>query len=119
MGHWAGLGHVFSATGSCDDEGDGVPDTPAQAEPTGGCPAAKDSCPAQPGGDSINNFMDYSDDACMTRFTPGQIARMHAVLLTYRPLLVAAAANVAPRRLRPRPRPRRPVRRAAAGSLGH
>jgi hypothetical protein len=28
--------------------------------------------------------MDYSDDACMTEFTPGQITRLRSQLATYR-----------------------------------
>ena len=36
---------------------------------------------------------DYSDDACMKKFTAGQVARMQAVLADQRPLLIAAAAN--------------------------
>jgi hypothetical protein len=43
-------------------EGDLVDDTPAQWEVTnGGCPIGKNSCPDQPGLDSIHNYMDYAD----------------------------------------------------------
>ena len=68
-------------------------DTPAQAVATSGCPAAQDSCPGQPGLDAVSNFMDYSDDACMQAFSLGQAARMQAVMLQYRPKLLAAAAR--------------------------
>jgi hypothetical protein len=30
------------------------------------------------------NFMDYSDDACMTEFSPGQITRMREQIATFR-----------------------------------
>lgn len=55
VGHWAGLAHVFS--GSCDTDVDGIADTPQQRDPSGGCPVGKDSCPDQPGLDSVTNFM--------------------------------------------------------------
>lgn len=44
----------------------------------------------------IHSLADYSDDACMNEFTPGQVARMQAVLLQMRPSLVAAATNPPP-----------------------
>lgn len=47
-------------------------DTPQQALPTSGCPDSSDTCPNQPGGDPIANYMDYSDDICLTSFTPGK-----------------------------------------------
>jgi len=80
VGHWLGLFHVFSDEGVCGGQGDMVDDTPEQSEPTYGCPAdnTKDSCTA-PGFDSIHNFMDYSDDICLTEFTEGQEARIHNV----------------------------------------
>jgi hypothetical protein len=59
-GHWFGLLHVFQ--GGCSAYGDGVLDTPPQATATSGCPSSKDSCPNDPGVDSVHNFMDYSDD---------------------------------------------------------
>ncbi|CCO34088.1 Extracellular metalloprotease MGYG_00389 [Rhizoctonia solani AG-1 IB] len=32
----------------------------------------------------IHNFMDYSDDICLTEFTPGQILRMQEMFMTFR-----------------------------------
>ncbi|SPO01474.1 related to Extracellular metalloprotease MGG_08041 [Cephalotrichum gorgonifer] len=70
VGHWMGLYHTFHD--GCDG-GDGISDTPAQASPTEGCPPRRDSCPNHKGLDPIHNFMDYSDDVCLTEFTPLQM----------------------------------------------
>ncbi|CAE6445643.1 unnamed protein product [Rhizoctonia solani] len=83
VGHWLGLFHPFQ--GGCEGVGDMVLDTPAQLNQTDGCPTiAPDTCPDQPGRDSIHNFMDYSDDICLTEFTPGQIQRMGEQYMAYR-----------------------------------
>ncbi|KAI7327509.1 hypothetical protein KC315_g7060 [Hortaea werneckii] len=74
-GHWLGLYHVFQGQ-SCDGLGDYVLDTPAQKNATRGCPTIQDSCPWRFGLDSIHNFMDYSYDECLERFTPLQSLRM-------------------------------------------
>jgi len=101
VGHWVGLYHTFQ--GGCRD-GDFVVDTPPQSSPTFGCPATRDSC-SSPGIDPIrmslpyhkvvselievlDNYMDYSDDQCMTEFTPGQTERLTSQLATYRSLFV-------------------------------
>jgi hypothetical protein len=82
VGHWLGLYHTFQ--NGCSTAGDRVSDTPAEAVPTGGCPEGKDSCAKDPGLDPVENLMDYSYDACMYAFTPGQAARMDAVWKAWR-----------------------------------
>lgn len=107
VGHWVGLYHPFQ--GECDGDGDYVDDTPAEAEPAdgdpaNGCDVGRDSCPYEPGLDrehtfasspqgfianlilfpAVQNYMDYSHDACMNNFTPGQIVRLKDQIATFR-----------------------------------
>jgi PKD repeat protein len=75
-GHYLGLRHIWG-DGSCGN--DFVADTPTQQNESRGCPTNKLSCdgttPAM-----VQNYMDYSDDACMNIFTKGQKARILAVM---------------------------------------
>ncbi|MEQ9099291.1 MAG: M43 family zinc metalloprotease [Imperialibacter sp.] len=75
VGHWLGLRHIWG-DGPCGSD-DFVTDTPEAAEPTRGCPAGKTSCGSV---DMVQNYMDYSDDACMNIFTKGQKTRILAVM---------------------------------------
>jgi len=73
-GHWLGLRHIWG-DGNCAD--DFVSDTPPQASPSSGCPVGRVSCG---GTNMVENYMDYSYDACMNIFTQGQKVRMLAVM---------------------------------------
>lgn len=90
VGHWLGLYHTFQ--GSCGALGDQVSDTPEHVDDSnvnGGnvysCDdATLDSCASRPGRDPIYNFMNYVEDSCMNRFTPGQAQRMALQWYSYR-----------------------------------
>jgi PKD repeat protein len=73
-GHWLGLRHIWG-DGNCAE--DFVSDTPPQAGPSSGCPVGRISCG---GVNMVQNYMDYSEDACMNIFTIGQKNRMQAVM---------------------------------------
>lgn len=86
VGHWLGLYHTFQ--GGCTSPNDGVADTPLERSPFFGCPGNKspDTCkgPNNPGVDPVENFMDYTDDPCMYKFSLGQSDRADSMWATYR-----------------------------------
>ena len=86
VGHWLGLYHTFQ--GGCTSPNDGVADTPLERTSFFGCPGNKapDTCkgPNSPGVDPIENFMDYTDDPCMYKFSLGQSDRADTMWSTYR-----------------------------------
>lgn len=76
LGHWLNLLHIWG-DGNCGN--DQVEDTPIQNNENYGCPVhPSPSC--NNNGDMFQNFMDYTNDACMNLFTEGQKNRMHATL---------------------------------------
>lgn len=83
-GHWLGLLHTFEGY-ACSGNGDFIADTNFESASTDGCPTspAKSTCGTK-GGDPIHNYMDYSTDACYSRFTLGQVARISSMWNRYR-----------------------------------
>jgi hypothetical protein len=109
-GHWLGLFHTFE--GGCSPAesnhgvypsyyfaGDGVADTPAQAQGTISTPAKSscwlndniDTCPdatgVDAGKDDVTNYMNYITPECFSahgHFTAGQVQRMTAQYASYR-----------------------------------
>lgn len=95
IGHWLGLYHTFQ--GQCSYPNDFVEDTPPQRT-ANECSYGQKSCQshdfdiAQNGDldqfykqdyrddvfDSVQNFMNYTPDACMNGFSQGQVERMRA-----------------------------------------
>lgn len=85
VGHYFGLEHPFyggcASAASCYTNGDLICDTNPQSNPTSGCPGSKSSCTSP---DAIHNYMDYSDDHCLTEFTPEQRNRMRCTIQHWR-----------------------------------
>ncbi|MEY5049013.1 MAG: hypothetical protein RLZZ175_2372 [Bacteroidota bacterium] len=89
VGHYLNLKHIWGDS-NCGD--DNVSDTPPAQASNSGCPSFPHiRCSStDANGENFNNFMDYSDDACMTMFTKGQVARMRTSLSTTRASLLTS-----------------------------
>jgi hypothetical protein len=102
VGHFLGLRHIWGDNNLCqvnnsDSFKDYCPDTPAAAQAHYIC-LVNDSCPSNPGNDMIENYMDYTNDACMNIFTSDQKNRMLTVMQnsTRRKSLVTSKACAMP-----------------------
>jgi hypothetical protein len=106
-GHYFGLLHIWGDEGGCTNSDfrniggscvisdptlagsttdQTIGDTPNQGDQNFGCPSGNltNSCSANPPGDMYQNYMDYTDDACMTMFTIKQAERMEWVVANCR-----------------------------------
>ncbi len=95
VGHWLNLKHIWGddeGTGNICSLSDNVSDTPNQGIATTGCPSATitDACTTTAPGIMYQNYMDYTDDACMVMFTIKQSDRMQAVFSGIRSAIVTS-----------------------------
>ena len=74
VGHYLDLRHIWGDGGG--GASDLVDDTPDSDGPNYGCALGNVACGSE---DMVQNYMDYSDDACMNLFTQGQSDRMNAL----------------------------------------
>jgi hypothetical protein len=93
VGHWLNLRHIWG-DGNCNAD-DFVADTPNSDGANYGCATGSVSCSSV---DMVQNYMDYSDDACMNLYTAGQTTRMRALFEPggFRASLLNSAACGAP-----------------------
>jgi hypothetical protein len=77
VGHWLNLRHIWGDATCGNDQ---VADTPQHNSPNYGCPVQPhlSTCTGTPR-EMTMNYMDYTDDACMYMFSPGQKNRSLAV----------------------------------------
>jgi hypothetical protein len=93
IGHWLNLNHIWG-----DDfcGNDFVSDTEPAEDANYDCPSfpynANNACGAGSNGEMYMNFLDYTDDNCMSIFTSGQANRMRASLNSLRAQLLNSTA---------------------------
>lgn len=109
VGHWLGLIHIWGDATCGDDQ---VEDTPVHREPNFGCftfPKEATCITLDPNSDAddtlrrfqigemFNNYMDYSNDNCMSMFSKGQKGIMDFVFSTisFRTNVIAPENQVA------------------------
>ncbi len=80
IGHWLNLYHIWGDDAGCGAS-DLCGDTPNQKVETYGCPGfpKTDLCSADAPGIMFQNYMDYTDDACMNIFTEDQKSRIQSL----------------------------------------
>ncbi|WP_395049249.1 T9SS type A sorting domain-containing protein [Flavobacterium sp.] len=75
VGHWLGLLHIWGDSPCGDDY---CADTPVHHDANYGCPIVV-NCDAN-GNEMVDNYMDYTDDACMDIFTLNQKDRITTII---------------------------------------
>ena len=92
IGHCFNLYHIWGDDGGACSGSDFVDDTPNQADYTLPCATFPftDACTTTGNGVIFMDYMDYSDDACMSMFTQGQATRMLAAINMYYPTLATS-----------------------------
>lgn len=98
-GHYFFLYHIWGDDGGGCSGTDGVNDTPDQSDATFGCPngtVVTDMCTTTTPGILYEDFMDYTDDACMVMFTNQQVTRMQTALSLYRSSLLTSNGAIPP-----------------------
>jgi hypothetical protein len=91
-GHFFYLYHIWGDENGCSGS-DFIDDTPNQGTFTSGCPSGgvrTDACSTTAPGIMYENFMDYTDDACMVMYTLDQQDRMETSLSVYRASLLTS-----------------------------
>jgi len=84
VGHYLGLYHTFEGGNACENgynTGDLIVDTPAESEAHYEC-VQTTTCSSK---DPIKNYMNYTPDTCMDRFSAEQANRMVCSVMNYRP----------------------------------
>ncbi|MFC3159527.1 zinc metalloprotease [Chryseobacterium arachidis] len=77
VGHFLGLRHIWGDD-TCGT--DYCADTPTAHDANGGCPTTIESCDDPAIYEMVQNYMDYTNDACMNIFTINQKERITAVM---------------------------------------
>lgn len=91
VGHWLGLFHIWGDDNGACTGSDNINDTPNQADQYFGCPTYPQvSCGSS---DMFMNFMDYTNDDCMSMFTIGQSNRMRQILGSTRSSIKSSLGN--------------------------
>jgi len=92
LGHYFGLAHPWGSRTGCNNNGDGIEDTPLQEGPYVNCPEFPQvSCNSA---DMVNNYMQFTDDECLLFFTNGQVQRMREVLEDIRSGIVVSTIDL-------------------------
>lgn len=91
IGHWLNLKHIWGDEPACAADDD-VIDTPIQSNKSSGCNIfpKTDLCSLNYPGIMFQNYMDYSNDSCLSVYTFGQSARIDATLFNQRASLLTS-----------------------------